>query len=95
MYIAIINEISLCIAFLYVSKKLNTANIYKDGPVPEVITHIRGIDQDHVQLSSLDLLTKSCVHDSIGVAAFMPFSVCRCSDWAAVPSCCLSKLALS
>ena len=95
MHIASSNKTSLCIAFLYASKKLDTANIYKDGPVPEVITHIRGIDQDHVQLSSLDLLTKSCMPDSIGVAAFMPFSVCRCSDWAAVPSCCLSKLALS
>ena len=64
---------SLRIAFQFISDKLNTANIYKNGAVPEVVTHITGIEQDFVQLSSLDIATKSCMPHSIIANVFHVF----------------------
>ena len=43
--------------FKYVSIKLNTAAIFEGGHVPELVVGPNG--QEFVQLSSLDLLTKS------------------------------------
>ena len=50
----------LWIAFLYISNKLGMRSIYEGGPVPELVTHVTGLEQDFVQLSSLDMLLKSC-----------------------------------
>ena len=48
---------------MYIRTKLSIASIYEGGPVPELVTHITGLEQDFVQLSSLDMLTKSCISD--------------------------------
>ena len=52
---------SLCGTCLYITTKVRTAKIYSKGAVPELVEHLSGIDQDFVQLSSLDMLTKSCM----------------------------------
>ena len=54
----------LWIAFLYISSKLSMRSIYEGGPVPELVTHVTGVEQDFVQLSSLDMLLKSCTPES-------------------------------
>ena len=54
----------LWIAFLYISSKLSMRSIYEGGPVPELVTHVTGLEQDFVQLSSLDMLLKSCTPES-------------------------------
>ena len=53
----------LWIASLYISTKLSMRSIYEGGPVPELVTHVTGVKQDFVQLSSLDMLLKSCTPD--------------------------------
>ena len=54
----------LWIAFLYISSKLSMRSIYEGGPVPELVTHVTGVEQVFVQLSSLDMLLKSCTPES-------------------------------
>ena len=53
-------EIPLGNAFLYIRSKVKMRNTYESGPVPELATHITGVEQDFVQLSSLDVVIKSC-----------------------------------
>ena len=59
MLIANTPETSLTIAALYIGNNCNVKSIYEGGPVPELATHGTGVEQDFVQLSSLDVLIKS------------------------------------
>ena len=80
-------ETSLWIAFWYISSKLKMRSIYMSGPVSELVTHVTGIEQleELVQLSSLDMLNKSCSPPilSVPLHACLHFSVCRLGDFLA------------
>ena len=75
-------EIPLGNAFLYIHSKVKMRNTYESGPVPELATHITGVEQDFVQLSSLDVVIKSCTppFHSVSLCTCSYSSVCRPGD---------------
>ena len=71
-------------------------SIYESGPVPELVAHVANVEQDFVQLSSLDMLHKSCIPriNSVSLDA-LHCCVCRLGDFLAHNAHFVSGLALS
>ena len=74
-------------------------SIYEGGPVPELVTHITGLEQDFVQLCSLDMLTETCIsvvaHYRCIYNACFDLAFCSLGDLLACRAHCVARLAIS